>query len=107
FVFQAEDGIRHFHVTGVQTCALPISCGKAIFFQSAATKSARRNCKSSSKVKDQSPLKSTVSRGCAIPNKNVTNRTRKDTNFLNIIMMRFTCSYLNFTLLFPLSVEVA
>src|SRR5690606_39505246 len=24
FVFQAEDGIRHFHVTGVQTCALPI-----------------------------------------------------------------------------------
>src|SRR5690606_29021072 len=24
-LFQAEDGIRHFHVTGVQTCALPIS----------------------------------------------------------------------------------
>src|SRR5690606_39560801 len=24
-VFQAEDGIRAFHVTGVQTCALPIS----------------------------------------------------------------------------------
>src|SRR5690606_39466834 len=24
FVFQAEDGIRGFHVTGVQTCALPI-----------------------------------------------------------------------------------
>src|SRR5690606_27584166 len=24
FVFQAEDGIRVFHVTGVQTCALPI-----------------------------------------------------------------------------------
>src|SRR5207302_3582543 len=23
--FQAEDGIRYFHVTGVQTCALPIS----------------------------------------------------------------------------------
>src|SRR5690606_39304158 len=23
-VFQAEDGIRDFHVTGVQTCALPI-----------------------------------------------------------------------------------
>src|SRR5690606_12950907 len=28
FFFQAEDGIRDFHVTGVQTCALPIS----IFF---------------------------------------------------------------------------
>src|SRR5207302_5106882 len=30
FFFQAEDGIRDFHVTGVQTCALPISiCGTA------------------------------------------------------------------------------
>src|SRR5690606_41209805 len=25
FFFPAEDGIRDFHVTGVQTCALPIS----------------------------------------------------------------------------------
>src|SRR6266700_6642316 len=25
FVLRAEDGIRDFHVTGVQTCALPIS----------------------------------------------------------------------------------
>src|SRR5690606_40625900 len=27
FFFQAEDGIRGFHVTGVQTCALPILVG--------------------------------------------------------------------------------
>src|SRR5690625_5374318 len=27
FFFQAEDGIRDGHVTGVQTCALPISAG--------------------------------------------------------------------------------
>src|SRR5690606_39672069 len=27
FFLQAEDGIRAFHVTGVQTCALPISVG--------------------------------------------------------------------------------
>src|SRR5690606_40272020 len=27
FFFQAEDGIRGFHVTGVQTCALPICRG--------------------------------------------------------------------------------
>src|SRR5436309_10554780 len=27
FFFQAEDGIRDFHVTGVQTCALPILRG--------------------------------------------------------------------------------
>src|SRR5690625_4344914 len=28
FFFQAEDGIRDGHVTGVQTCALPISRGE-------------------------------------------------------------------------------
>ena len=28
FFFQAEDGIRDSPVTGVQTCALPISLGK-------------------------------------------------------------------------------
>src|SRR6266511_3188468 len=27
FFFQADDGIRDFHVPGVQTCALPISAG--------------------------------------------------------------------------------
>src|SRR5690606_40280222 len=33
FFFQAEDGIRDFHVTGVQTCALPIyrACSRAAF----------------------------------------------------------------------------
>src|SRR5690606_40264951 len=31
FFFQAEDGIRDFHVTGVQTCALPIYLA-GIFF---------------------------------------------------------------------------
>src|SRR2546426_3480850 len=29
FFFQAEDGIRDYKVTGVQTCALPISCQHA------------------------------------------------------------------------------
>src|SRR3989440_8853888 len=29
FFFQAEDGIRDLIVTGVQTCALPISVGRA------------------------------------------------------------------------------
>src|SRR5690606_26891798 len=28
--FQAADGIRCFHVTGVQTCALPISAGRLL-----------------------------------------------------------------------------
>src|SRR5690606_40669330 len=35
FFFQAEDGIRDFHVTGVQTCALPI-CGRGYRAASAA-----------------------------------------------------------------------
>src|SRR5690606_30644731 len=30
FFFQAEDGIRDFHMTGVQTCALPIYIGENI-----------------------------------------------------------------------------
>src|SRR5690606_15350895 len=30
FFFQAEDGIRDFHVTGVQTCALPISISVSV-----------------------------------------------------------------------------
>src|SRR5690606_39429721 len=29
FFFQAEDGIRDFHVTGVQTCALPICAARS------------------------------------------------------------------------------
>src|SRR5688500_20156558 len=29
FFFQAEDGIRDYKVTGVQTCALPISCNRS------------------------------------------------------------------------------
>src|SRR5690625_7578409 len=29
FFFQAEDGIRDGHVTGVQTCALPISSARS------------------------------------------------------------------------------
>src|SRR5690606_39341905 len=31
FFFQAEDGIRDFHVTGVQTCALPIYVSEMYF----------------------------------------------------------------------------
>src|SRR5438874_5913657 len=30
FFFQAEDGIRDLYVTGVQTCALPISAGSGV-----------------------------------------------------------------------------
>src|SRR5690606_41110581 len=56
FFFQAEDGIRDFHVTGVQTCALPISgraaqraerspqcAGSAVWVPRIATKRPRRS----------------------------------------------------------------
>src|SRR6266567_8191832 len=33
FFFQAEDGIRDLTVTGVQTCALPISCRDSAWHQ--------------------------------------------------------------------------
>src|SRR3712207_8265080 len=33
FFFQAEDGIRDIGVTGVQTCALPISYGSSKTFE--------------------------------------------------------------------------
>src|SRR5690625_7495458 len=46
FFFQAEDGIRDGHVTGVQTCALPISLagstGSEIGFAGAAPESVPR-----------------------------------------------------------------
>src|SRR5690606_39795020 len=42
FFFQAEDGIRDFHVTGVQTCALPIlSLARLCFSFSAFDASSR------------------------------------------------------------------
>src|SRR2546429_9699908 len=37
FFFQAEDGIRDVAVTGVQTCALPISSSRSLFRFSPAT----------------------------------------------------------------------
>src|SRR3989454_3456946 len=41
FFFQAEDGIRDYKVTGVQTCALPISSGltgSSVLFAASATR---------------------------------------------------------------------
>src|SRR6266487_5144208 len=38
FFFQAEDGIRDGRVTGVQTCALPISCQNKNTFKSKASR---------------------------------------------------------------------
>src|SRR6266496_3623255 len=42
FFFQAEDGIRDLYVTGVQTCALPISSGPLLPSRSTADMASRR-----------------------------------------------------------------
>src|SRR5258706_2142621 len=42
FFFQAEDGIRDWSVTGVQTCALPISEGAVIRAAAAGVKNHQR-----------------------------------------------------------------
>src|SRR5256886_9822277 len=47
FFFQAEDGIRDLTVTGVQTCALPISLGRRV-----APRSARRAHRDAVVVRD-------------------------------------------------------
>src|SRR5215510_10852840 len=58
FFFQAEDGIRDGHVTGVQTCALPISaCAdphKTQKRQAADTTQMAARCS----VRDSGPLRS-------------------------------------------------
>src|SRR5688500_20406619 len=42
FFFQAEDGIRDYKVTGVQTCALPICAASCSAWRSAAFTAASR-----------------------------------------------------------------
>src|SRR5690606_41861192 len=44
FFFQAEDGIRDFHVTGVQTCALPILPGVWLHPQRTGADTSQGNC---------------------------------------------------------------
>src|SRR5205807_5160079 len=45
FFFQAEDGIRDYKVTGVQTCALPILLVEQDNYQGALTRLARLGVK--------------------------------------------------------------
>src|SRR5690606_40675440 len=64
FFFQAEDGIRVFHVTGVQTCALPISTANGKRNHGAAPSSGvRRARKRSHSATRRRPPASTTSCG--------------------------------------------
>src|SRR5690606_39772322 len=61
FSFQAEDGIRVFHVTGVQTCALPIYWPKRCDGsrrKKPTTPTASSDAFCSSRAVPRSPLKS-------------------------------------------------
>src|SRR5690606_41077657 len=55
--FQAEDGIRDFHVTGVQTCALPISGAEPRVYSAG-----RKRCNTSGPRSRERALKSSSSR---------------------------------------------
>src|SRR5439155_4445082 len=52
FFFQAEDGIRDGHVTGVQTCALPISLAAA----SAEAEAAQHDIEEASELGDHKAM---------------------------------------------------
>src|SRR6266511_4969811 len=59
FFFQAEDGIRYFHVTGVQTCALPISPRRRL-----APPLARRTVALAQETGGETELRARVARRC-------------------------------------------
>src|SRR6266508_3889274 len=66
FFFQAEDGIRDGHVTGVQTCALPISDDEAHRPRRVALRACRSRCggeNGSSRCKMQKPAAGKFHRG--------------------------------------------
>src|SRR5207302_4969233 len=56
FFFQAEDGIRDFHVTGVQTCALPISGSRGVV-QADSAHAEETNCRAGAPLDDRPPTK--------------------------------------------------
>src|SRR5690606_27824788 len=63
--FQAEDGIRDFHVTGVQTCALPIYAAEPEQADDAA-----RSFRAGHIIADDAPV--TVADGLKVPLKELT-----------------------------------
>src|SRR5215475_7711776 len=60
FFLQAEDGIRDFHVTGVQTCALPISMATTPRFCASSTSSSQGRCHNAEEGWDGGDRRSTA-----------------------------------------------
>src|SRR5690606_41206782 len=65
FFFQAEDGIRDFHVTGVQTCALPISGVISVTSGPTSERSAATSCGEHTRARAPAPTASTARRRTA------------------------------------------
>src|SRR6267154_5951345 len=61
FFFQAEDGIRDGRVTGVQTCALPISASAVTTRLSCAAPTVSRDCRRSPRSERRSGPESSPS----------------------------------------------
>src|SRR5258706_7389162 len=57
FFFQAEDGIRDWSVTGVQTCALPISLASC-------SQEARASCRAIGTIRRRARNRSIAKAGC-------------------------------------------
>src|SRR5690606_40173984 len=70
FFFQAEDGIRDFHVTGVQTCALPILLPVRQYF-------GRGRCERTRISKGALRKNGEAFTGCLKERKTLRSRTRK------------------------------
>src|SRR5690606_40192159 len=64
--FQAEDGIRDFHVTGVQTCALPIWSYTSIVNINSSTASSSRSCCKPSRISNSSPTCARAKNSCTL-----------------------------------------
>src|SRR5256885_3124969 len=67
FFFQAEDGIRDYKVTGVQTCALPIWICPGCNSSRTALKARSRTCSVVSSPNNDTRDRSEISRSRLIP----------------------------------------
>src|SRR5256886_6173672 len=97
FFFQAEDGIRDLTVTGVQTCALPISAGAARFARAAR---APDGCKTPFAARRLAggcvPARSPLLRrptGAAIPRRLSRDARSPSAVFRACLFLSFSCSH--------------
>src|SRR5258706_8580898 len=67
FFFQAEDGIRDWSVTGVQTCALPILLSLALAIALTASAGKRPNGEALGRSSHWARLAASLDHTCAIP----------------------------------------